>query len=406
MINIYNSIIFFSTIIIRIGSLFSNKTNKLYLGRKNIKNYFRNNNIDKDKKIWIHVSSVGEFEQVKPLIQQIKTKSNHRIFVTFFSPSVEKSISEYSQIDFSCYLPEDSSKNIKMMYENINPKILIIVKYEFWHHLIKEGVNKNIPIISISSVFRKNQIYFKGVTFFSEILKNINQFYVQNNESKLLLKTIHITKCEVVGDTRFDRVFKVSQEAKKFLRINKFLNNNKTIIIGSSWKSDIHLIKEYINKHNSLKYIIAPHNINENEYAYIEKLFLNKTIRYSLIKEKDISNKNILIIDNIGMLSSIYKYGDIAYIGGAFEGALHNTLEAAVFDLPIIYGEHTNNKKFNEVKDLEKLNLSFSINSSKEFEKKIYKLLNNNKEYGTRNYILNNIGATSKIYKSMNKYLK
>ena len=406
MINLYDFIIFFSTIILKIGSFFSKKTNKLYLGRKDIKNYFRNNKVDKDKKIWIHVSSVGEFEQIKPLIQQIKTNSNRRIFVTFFSPSVEKSISQYSQIDYSCYLPEDSSEKIKMMYENINPKILIIVKYEFWYHLIKEGANKNIPILSISSVFRKNQIYFKGVNFFSEILKNINQFYVQNDESKLLLKTIHINNCKVVGDTRFDRVLKISQEAKVLLKIEKFLNNNKTIIIGSSWKSDIHIIKEYIEKNNSLKYIIAPHNINENEYAHIEKLFLNKTIRYSLIKEKDISNKNILIIDNVGMLSSIYRYGDIAYIGGAFEGALHNTLEAAVFDLPIIYGEHTNNKKFIEVKDLEKLNLSFSVNSSKELEKKINELLNSNKKYGTKNYILNNIGATTKIYKSMIKYLK
>lgn len=406
MINLYDFIIFFSTIILKIGSFFSKKTNKLYLGRKDIKNYFRNNKVDKDKKIWIHVSSVGEFEQIKPLIQQIKTNSNRRIFVTFFSPSVEKSISQYSQIDYSCYLPEDSSEKIKMMYENINPKILIIVKYEFWYHLIKEGANKNIPILSISSVFRKNQIYFKGVNFFSEILKNINQFYVQNDESKLLLKTIHINNCKVVGDTRFDRVLKISQEAKVLLKIEKFLNNNKTIIIGSSWKSDIHIIKEYIEKNNSLKYIIAPHNINENEYAHIEKLFINKTIRYSLIKEKDISNKNILIIDNVGMLSSIYRYGDIAYIGGAFEGALHNTLEAAVFDLPIIYGEHTNNKKFIEVKDLEKLNLSFSVNSSKELEKKINELLNSNKKYGTKNYILNNIGATTKIYKSMIKYLK
>mgnify|MGYP001229212642 CR=1 FL=1 len=407
MIYLYNIIVYLSSIFIFFGSFFSKKLNKIHTGRKKIKKYFKIKNITNDKKIWIHVSSVGEFEQAKSIIYQFKNKLNFKIFVTFFSPSAEKVIKKFKLVDYTCYLSEDSKDEISYLYKKINPKILLIIKYEFWYHLINEGNKMNVPIVSISSIFRKNQIYFTWLTFFSKILKKINYYYVQNKESKLLLKSIGIKNVKIVGDTRFDRVYNIYKESKNHTKIEKFVEKNNTVIIGSSWKSDIEILKNGILKNNKLKFIIAPHNINKDEIIFIENTFPNKTIRYSNLDLNKYYDKNILIIDNIGMLSSLYRYGNIAYIGGGFEGTLHNTLEAAIWDLPILYGKHKNNKKFNEINNMEKLKISFPINSSNEYEKKINELLINNKNnFGTKEYVLNNIGATKLIYKSLIKLLK
>lgn len=406
MISLYNIIIFLSSILIFIGSFFSKKLNLLYNGRKKIKKYFKIINITNEKKIWIHVSSVGEFEQAKSIIYYFKNKSKLKIFITFFSPSAEKVIKKFKLVDYSCYLPEDSKNKISYLYKKINPKILLLIKYEFWYHLINEGNKINIPVVSISSIFRKNQIYFNGFSFFSKLLKNIAHYYVQNEESKSLLKSIDIINVIVVGDTRFDRVYDIYKESKNYPKIENFIKKSKTLIIGSSWKSDINILKNGILNSNKLKFIIAPHNVNENEIVFIENLFLNNTIRYSNLEVDNSYDKNILIIDNIGMLSSIYRYGNIAYIGGGFEGTLHNSLEAAIWDLPILYGNHKNNQKFNEIRNMEKLELTFPINSTIEYEKKINELLNKKNTYGTKKYVLNNIGATKLIFKSLNKLLK
>lgn len=406
MISLYNIIIFLSSILIFIGSFFSKKLNLLYNGRKKIKKYFKIINITNEKKIWIHVSSVGEFEQAKSIIYYFKNKSKLKIFITFFSPSAEKVIKKFKLVDYSCYLPEDSKNKISYLYKKINPKILLLIKYEFWYHLINEGNKINIPVVSISSIFRKNQIYFNAFSFFSKPLKKINYYYVQNEESKSLLKSIDIINVIVVGDTRFDRVYDIYKESKNYPKIENFVKKSKTLIIGSSWKSDINILKNGILNSNKLKFIIAPHNVNEDEIVFIENLFLNNTIRYSNLELDNSYDKNILIIDNIGMLSSIYRYGNIAYIGGGFEGTLHNSLEAAIWDLPILYGNHKNNQKFNEIRNMEKLELTFPINSTIEYEKKINELLNKKNTYGTKKYVLNNIGATKLIFKSLNRLLK
>ena len=406
MISLYNIIIFLSSILIFIGSFFSKKLNLLYNGRKKIKKYFKIINITNEKKIWIHVSSVGEFEQAKSIIYYFKNKSKLKIFITFFSPSAEKVIKKFKLVDYSCYLPEDSKNKISYLYKKINPKILLLIKYEFWYHLINEGNKINIPVVSISSIFRKNQIYFNAFSFFSKPLKKINYYYVQNEESKSLLKSIDIINVIVVGDTRFDRVYDIYKESKTYPKIEKFVKKSKSLIIGRSWKSDINILKNGILNSNKLKFIIAPHNVNEDEIVFIENLFLNNTIRYSNLELDNSYDKKILIIDNIGMLSSIYRYGNIAYIGGGFEGTLHNSLEAAIWDLPILYGNHKNNQKFNEIRNMEKLELTFSINSTIEYEKKINELLNKKNTYGTKKYVLNNIGATKLIFKSLNRLLK
>ena len=407
MIYLYNLIVYLSSILIFIGSFFSKKLNQLHNGRKKIKKYLKTIKITNEEKIWIHVSSVGEFEQAKSIIYQFKKKLKLKIFVTFFSPSAEKVIKNFRLVDYSCYIPEDSKDKISYLYKKINPKILLIIKYEFWYYLINEGKKMNVPVVSISSIFRENQIYFNQFNFFSKILKSITYFYVQNEESRSLLNSIGIKNVKVVGDTRFDRVYDIYKESKNYPKIEKFLKKNQTLIIGSSWKSDIKILKEGILKNDKLKFIIAPHNVNKDEIIFIENSFPNNTIKYSDLDLNKYYDKNILIIDNIGMLSSIYRYGNIAYIGGGFEGTLHNSLEAAIWDLPILYGKHKNNKKFYEINNMEKLKLSFPINSTLEYEKKIKELfLNNKNTFGTKKYVLNNVGATKIIYKSLIKLIK
>ena len=293
------------------------------------------------------------------------------------------------------------------LFNLLKPKVLILIKYEFWHNLIKLAKLNSIPIISISSVFRKNQIYFYPGSFFKNILRNISLFLVQNEESLNLLKKIKIKNVKVIGDTRYDRVLEIFNSSKEINSIKEFINNKNTIIIGSSWKSDIEIIKnEIIRDLTDTKYIIVPHNINSRELDYLENTFINDTIKYSELPQKNI-RKRILIVDSYGMLSSIYKYGKIAFIGGGFRGALHNTLEAAVWDIPVVYGLNKKNKKFIEVKRLEESGIGFPIKNGNEFKLIKNRILKNrNIGKGGSKFIEENSGAIDKIDVLLNKYFK
>jgi len=408
MLFIYDFIIFCLDKILSFYSLFNHKAKKLIDGRKKTFDYLNNNNFEGLSIIWIHVSSVGEFEQAKPIIEFIREKyKENKVFITYFSSSVEKSIENYKNKDYSCYLSSDRKNYIKKFYNQLKPKLILIIKYEFWYHLINEARLRNIPIISVVSIFRKSQIYFKYFgKFFLKKLKNVSYFLVQNNKSKNLLLKNKITNVKTVGDTRFDRVFCIYQQSKKYSRIEKFIGNSKCIVIGSSWKSDIKILRNTIKSDlSSNKYIIAPHNVKESEYRFLENNFINDNIRYSNLTKNKI-NKKILIIDNLGMLSSIYRYGNIAYIGGAFEGTLHNTLEAAVWNIPIIYGQNKNNKKFKEATDLSNLKIAFPIKNSSDFKTTIKTLINNNRlGKGGEKYVTARTGASQKIEKYIKKYL-
>ena len=403
---IYSLFISIFNISLKLNSLFNEKTKKIVLGRKKTINYIKNN-IEDQKVIWIHVASVGEFEQAKPIIDSLKIKYENKILVSYFSSSTESAVSNYKNVDFHFYMLSDKEDQMKLLFDLLNPKILIIIKYEFWRNLILQAKLNSVPIVSVSSVFRKNQVYFYPIKFFKNILKNISLFLVQDENSMELLKKIKIKEVKVIGDSRYDRVLKIFKKSKEIDGIEEFTNKKNTIVIGSAWKSDIEKIKnEIIRDLTDTKYIIAPHNINSDEIEYLENTFINDTIKFSELPQKNV-RKRILIIDNIGMLSSIYKYGKIAFIGGGFRGALHNTLEAAVWNLPVIYGNHKNNRKFIEVDRIEKEGIGFPIKNGNEFKLIKNRILKNRDiGKGGNEFIIKNSGATEKISYHLTKYIK
>ena len=403
---IYSLFISFFNISLKLNSLFNEKTKKIILGRKKTKDYIKNN-IEDQKVIWIHVASVGEFEQAKPIIDSLKIKYEIKILVSYFSSSTESAVSNYKNVDFHFYMLSDKEDQMKLLFDLLNPKILIIIKYEFWRNLILQAKLNSVPIVSVSSVFRKNQVYFYPIKFFKNILKNISLFLVQDENSMELLKKIKIKEVKVIGDSRYDRVLKIFKKSIEIDGIEEFTNKKNTIVIGSAWKSDVEKIKnEIIRDLTDTKYIIAPHNINSDEIEYLENTFINDTIKFSELPQKNV-RKRILIIDNIGMLSSIYKYGKIAFIGGGFRGALHNTLEAAVWNLPVIYGIHKNNRKFIEVDRIEKEGIGFPIKNGNEFKLIKNRILKNRDiGKGGNEFIIKNSGATEKISYHLTKYIK
>ena len=403
---IYSLFISIFNISLKLNSLFNEKTKKIILGRKKTKDYIKNN-IEDQKVIWIHVASVGEFEQAKPIIDSLKRKYENKILVSYFSSSTESAVSNYKNVDFHFYMLSDKEDQMKLLFDLLNPKVLIIIKYEFWRNLILQAKLNSVPIVSVSSVFRKNQVYFYPIKFFKNILKNISLFLVQDENSMELLKKIKIKEIKVIGDSRYDRVLKIFKKSKEIDGIEEFTNKKNTIVIGSAWKSDIEKIKnEIIRDLTDTKYIIAPHNINSDEIEYLENTFINDTIKFSELPQKNV-RKRILIIDNIGMLSSIYKYGKIAFIGGGFRGALHNTLEAAVWNLPVIYGNHKNNRKFIEVDRIEKEGIGFPIKNGNEFKLIKNRILKNRDiGKGGNEFIIKNSGATEKISYHLTKYIK
>ena len=403
---IYSLFISFFNISLKLNSLFNEKTKKIVLGRKKTIKYIKNN-IQHQKVIWIHVASVGEFEQAKPIIDSLKIKYENKILVSYFSSSTESAVSNYKNVDFHFYMLSDKEDQMKLLFDLLNPKILIIIKYEFWRNLILQAKLNSVPIVSVSSVFRKNQVYFYPIKFFKNILKNISLFLVQDENSMELLKKIKIKEIKVIGDSRYDRVLNIFKKSKEIDGIEEFTNKKNTIVIGSAWKSDIEKIKnEIIRDLTDTKYIIAPHNINSDEIEYLENTFINDTIKFSELPQKNV-RKRILIIDNIGMLSSIYKYGKIAFIGGGFRGTLHNTLEAVVWNLPVIYGNHKNNRKFIEVDIIEKKGIGFPIKNGNEFKLIKNRILKNRDiGKGGNEFIIKNSGATEKISYHLTKYIK
>ena len=404
---LYNVFIKLIDIYIFFSSKINVKNKRILEGRKRTFKYIIEKKLDEKEFVWIHVSSVGEFEQAKPIIKLFKKNYKIELLITYYSSSVENQISEYNRIDYHFYLPSDTLNNMKKIFHYLNPKFLIIIKYEFWKNLITIGNEKSIPIISVSSVFRSNQIYFFPIIFFKNILNKISLFLVQNDSSRKLLNKIKIENVKVIGDTRYDRVLEIFENFEEIDSIKEFINGKNTVVIGSSWKSDIQKIKnEIIRDLTDTKYIIAPHNINQKELEYLENIFINDTIRYSDLPQKNIK-KRILLINNIGMLSSIYKYAKIAFIGGGFRGALHNTLEAAVWNIPVVYGNHINNKKFIELESLEKRNIGFPIKTGNEF-KLIKNRIFKNRDTGKGGYefIKSKSGATNKINEFLKHYLK
>ncbi|MBE9469114.1 MAG: 3-deoxy-D-manno-octulosonic acid transferase [Bacteroidetes bacterium] len=409
---IYNILIRLYSFSVRLASVFNPKARFFVKGRKNIFKKI-NQSIDKSQQIiWFHCASLGEFEQGRPVIETLKQKyPQYKILLTFFSPSGYEVRKNYAGADYIFYLPIDTRRNAIKFIKTVNPKLVFFVKYEFWYHYLNVLQKNKIPVYIFSAIFRKNQLFFKWYGgFYRNMLQKFDFLFVQNTESKELLNSINIKNVEIAGDTRFDRVYSIASQAKNIPIIDAFKQGKTTIIAGSTWKPDEELLVKFINSQNNneLKYIIAPHEIFVENIERIEKAIKKKTLRFSKADERNVLEAQVIIIDNIGMLSSLYKYGDIAYIGGGFGKGIHNVLEAATFGLPLFFG--TNYHQFNEAVQLVNLKAAFVVNNFSDLEINFKNLLANKKLLEStgeksKKHVVSNLGATGKIVTKCEKNL-
>ena len=390
--------------------LFSKKLNIFFKDRVSSLNSIEEKIKPDDKSIWFHVASLGEFEQIKPIIETLKLENdNLKILISFFSPSGFKSSLNYNIVE-RVYLPLDTKKNVKNFINKINPNVAVFVKNDIWTNYLIELKKREIPIYSISSKFYKSQFYFQPYgKWFLNKLKQVDHFFVQDKISKELLNINHINNVSVTGDTRIDRVKEIVNQDKNFDSIEKFINNDMCFIVGSSWELDNEIFLNSILDSNNIKTIIAPHNIVESDIKNLEKNTHPLSIKYSRIDQDLDPSKKILIIDSIGLLKHLYKFADIAYVGGGMgDSGLHNILEAAVFAIPVIIGK--NYKGFAEAEKLVKLGGVKSVNSKLEFDDFFNNLISDKTDrikMGEINkkYIYSNSGGSKTIIKALTKSL-
>jgi 3-deoxy-D-manno-octulosonic-acid transferase len=402
MIILYNLTIFLLEIAVKVASLFHPKAKAFVTGRKNIlsniRERVRNNT---GPVLWVHCASLGEFEQGRPIIEAVKKEfSSCKVFLTFFSPSGFEVRKNYPHADFVYYLPWDTAANARQFIGAVKPTMAIFVKYEFWFHYAQELKSKGIPLISISSIFRKDQLFFRAaVGFYRKILKNFSHFFVQNYESVKLLQSIGIPYCSQAGDTRFDRVNYILRQNEPIPIAEAFKSDQKVFVVGSCWAEDLDVLIPFINQ-NSMKFIVAPHEITESFLNEFEKALQVRCVRYSQAALTKAEDYSVLLIDNIGLLSRLYRYGEFAYIGGAFGKGLHNILEAACYGIPILFG-NKNYEKFQEAIDLINRGGAFAVVDYPDLKEK-YEMLNVPESFllaceVTRQYVEENLGATEKI---------
>ena len=410
---LYNIIISLYSAGIRFASLFSDKASLFLQERRGLmKHIIESMSQWEHKSIWVHCASLGEFEQARPVIELLKERLPHSpIILTFYSPSGYRVRKNYTLANKVFYLPTDSATNASQFIKAINPGLAIFVKYEFWYHYITVLQRKKVPVLSISSIFRSDQIYFKfyGV-FFQNILQKVSHFFVQDKTSAKLLGDIGITAVTVSGDTRFDRVYQLCNQEVRLSLIEKFKGEKKLFVLGSIWAADMDRISRFVNtaaEKYSLKFILAPHEIQESNIRKQIKDITLSSLKYSEAKEENVESARVLIIDNIGMLSSLYRYGDYAFIGGSFGEGLHNTLEAATFGLPLFFGNE-NYFKFKEANDLINLGGAFPVKDSYELMEAFKKVIMTEEKVHDLNsgYVKENTGAADKIVRYCIKLLE
>lgn len=390
----------------KVAALFSSKPAKMLEGQKRAFMYLLNNLDPYDKHIWVHAASLGEFEQGRPLIERIrKDYPKYKIVLTFFSPSGYEVRKDYKGADYVCYLPFDTPDNAMMFVRIVKPVVAYFIKYEFWRNYLRELHKNDVPAYSISSIFRPNQIFFRWYgKSYREVLHCFDHFFVQNEESKKLLFSAGVTFSTVVGDTRFDRVLDIQAAAQPLPLVERFKGDALTLVAGSSWGPDEDIIISYFNAHPEMKLVIAPHVVSDSHLKEIESKLKRPFVRYTQATEESVQQADCLIIDCYGLLSSIYRYGEISYVGGGFGVGIHNVLEAAVYGIPVIFGPK--NKKFREARHLLEQKGGFEIRNSQEFETLMNRFLSD-KDYlqtsgkAAGDYVKNNSGALEKIMEFM-----
>lgn len=417
---IYNIVIYFVLWGIAIASLFNEKVRKMWHGEREAFKILKQKVDPNAKYIWFHAASLGEFEQGRPLMERIrKDYPQYKILLTFYSPSGYEVRKNYEGADIICYMPVDTRLNAIRFLRLVRPVMAFFIKYEFWSNFLHILKHRNIPTYSVSSIFREDQVFFKWYgRSYAGVLKCFTRFFVQNEESKRLLEGIGITAVDVVGDTRFDRVLQIKEAAKQLPICESFRtgvassqsadvphHDFKVFVAGSSWPPDENIFIPFFNEHKDWRLLIAPHVIAEEHLKLILSLIKGKkVVRYTQTTPEEAAEADVLIIDCFGLLSSMYNYGDVAYIGGGFGVGIHNTLEAAVWNMPVIFGP--NNKKFQEAQGLLKSGGGFEINTYEDFSGLMSSLMNDEtflKQAGDKAgaFVAHLAGATDKVLASV-----
>lgn len=417
---IYNIVIYFVLCGIAIASLFNEKVRKMWHGEREAFKILKQKVDPNAKYIWFHAASLGEFEQGRPLMERIRKEyPQYKILLTFYSPSGYEVRKNYEGADIICYMPVDTRLNAIRFLRLVRPVMAFFIKYEFWSNFLHILKHRNIPTYSVSSIFREDQVFFKWYgRSYAGVLKCFTRFFVQNEESKRLLEGIGITAVDVVGDTRFDRVLQIKEAAKQLPICEAFRtgvassqsadvphHDFKVFVAGSSWPPDENIFIPFFNEHKDWRLLIAPHVIAEEHLKLILSLIKGKkVVRYTQTTPEEAAEADVLIIDCFGLLSSMYNYGDVAYIGGGFGVGIHNTLEAAVWNMPVIFGP--NNKKFQEAQGLLKSGGGFEINTYEDFSGLMSSLMNDEtflKQAGDKAgaFVAHLAGATDKVLASV-----
>ena len=365
----YQIVIYLYLFGVAVASLFNKKVKKMWAGERQAIRLLKAK-VDPDARyVWFHAASLGEFEQGRPLIERIRNEHpEYKILLTFFSPSGYEVRKNYDGADIICYLPLDTIRNARRFLRAVRPVMAFFIKYEFWYNYLHILQHRGVPAYSVSSIFRPDQIFFQWYgRSYGRVLKCFTRFFVQNEESKLLLSGLGITAVEVVGDTRFDRVLQIKEASKRLPLVEKFTAGaQKVFVAGSSWLPDEEIFLKYFSTHKDWKVIVAPHVVSEEHIAEILDLLKGRqVIRYSEATETNVSAADVLLIDCFGLLSSIYHYGTVSYVGGGFGVGIHNVLEAAVWDIPVIIGP--NNKHFQEAQGLMTAQGGFEIDDYQAF---------------------------------------
>ena len=408
MKSLYNIAIWFYALAVRIVAFFNRKVRLMWRGEREAYAKIESGLADGDRVVWVHAASLGEFEQGRPLIEKLKRENpEYKILLTFFSPSGYEVRKNYAGADVIAYLPLDTSRNARRFVELVKPEKVVFVKYEFWLNYLAELRFSGIETYIISAIFRSNQVFFKWYGgIFREGLKAFKMLFVQNEESKELLKGIGVENVVVAGDTRFDRVADIAAAAKKLEIVERFVNSQlPVLVVGSSWGPDEDLLTRYINERaGRMKMIIAPHEVREER---IKELTSKLTCKYALYThitdESQLSTLNsfdVLVVNTIGVLSSVYQYGQVAYIGGGFGVGIHNTLEAAAWGMPVVFGP--NYHKFQEAKELIECGAGWSIKNYEECARALDEFFEKNEvaSKAAAEYVASHTGATELIYNS------
>ena len=399
----YNLGIYLYLMGVAIASLFSKKVKKMWKGEREAVKLVRSRLDPQAEYIWFHAASLGEFEQGRPIMEALRRQHpEYKILLTFFSPSGYEVRKDYDGAYIICYLPLDTPLNARRFLRTIRPVMAFFIKYEFWYNYLHILRHRNVPVYSVSSIFRPDQVFFKWYgREYAHVLKCFTHFYVQNETSRQLLASIGIDSVSIIGDTRFDRVLQIKENAKQLPIIEAFANGHNTFVAGSSWQPDEQIFIPYFDRHRDWKMVIAPHVIGEDHLAQIEaRLQGRKVVRYTQATPQTAADADVIIIDCFGLLSSIYRYGQIAYVGGGFGVGIHNVLEAAVWGMPVIFGP--NNSRFIEAQGLKAALGGFDISNAANFDTLATKLINS-KTYleetskNAANYVGENAGATQKL---------